>query len=179
MTVLNRLLGLALGLALLGAGLLAAVETVLAFLQRPPWLVRYDEWTPALAELTWDDRTLIVIAASTVLAGILLLLLQLWPGRPSALPIVEQRPNRLAALDGRGLQELLRRSAVEDGDVLDADVRVRRRAARVSGRVAQDAQPRAVQSRTRERVQARVNELGLQRPLKVKARMKRSGVRVR
>lgn len=179
MTVLNRVLGLALGLALLGGGLLAVVEAILAFLARPSWLVRYEEWSPELAQLTWDNRALTVTAALTVLAGVVLVVVQLWPGRPSALPLVDQRPNRLAALDGRGLRELLRRSAVDDGDVLGADVRVRRRTARVSGRVASDAQPRTVESRTRERVQARVDELGLQRPLKVKVDMKRSRARVR
>ncbi|HEV2766362.1 MAG TPA: DUF6286 domain-containing protein [Acidimicrobiales bacterium] len=179
MTVFNRLLGLALGLALFGAGLLAVVEAVLAFLGRPPWLVPYDQWAPGLDQLSWDDRNLMVAAALLVLAGILLVVLQLWPGRPSALRIADQRANRLAAIDGRGLQELLRRSAVDDGDVVHADVRVRRRAARVSGRVPQDAHPRTVQSRTRERVQARVDELRLQRPLKVKVDMKRSKARAR
>lgn len=179
MTVLNRLLGLALGLALFGAGMLAVVEAVLAFLQRPPWVVPYERWSPRLDQLTWGDRTLVVAAALTVLVGALLVVVQLWPTRPSALRIADQRANRVAALDGRGLQELLRRSAVEDGDVLDADVRVRRRAARVSGHLAQDAQSRTVQSRTRERVQARVDELRLQRPLKVKVDMKRSRARTR
>jgi len=168
-----------LGLALLAAGLLAVVETVLIFLGRPVWLVPHDQWAPALAELTWADRTLMVTAALLFLVGLLLVALQLWPGRPTALRMVEHRPNRLAALDGRGLQELLRRSAVEDEDVLDADVRVTRRAARVSVRIPQDASLGAVQSRTRERVQERVDGLQLQRSLKVAVRMDRSKARVR
>lgn len=168
-----------LGLALLAAGLLAVGETVLAFLGRPAWLVPHDRWAPALAELRWTDRTLVVTAALLFLVGLLLIVLQLRPGRPKALRMVEHRPNRLAALDGRGLQELLRRSAVEDEDVLYADVRVSRRAARVSGRIPQDASVRAVQSRTRERVQERVDGLQLQRSLKVAVHMDRSKARVR
>lgn len=179
MNIANRLLGMILGLALLGGGLLAAVEAALAFAQRPRWLVPYDQWAPAVAELAWDDRTLMVAAALIVLAGLLLVILQLWPGRPDALRIVEEKPNRLAALDGRGLEELLRRSAVDDGDVLTADVRVSRRTARVSGRVPQDARPRAVQWRTRDRVQQRVDSLRLQRPLKVRVHMERGKARVR
>lgn len=179
MKIANRLLGMLLGLALLGVGLLAVVETVLAFLGRPAWLVPYDQWASALAELTWGHRTLMVIAVLLVLVGLLLIVLQLWPARPTALRMIEQRPNRLAALDGRGLQELLRRSAVEDEDVLSADVRVSRRAARVSGRVPQDASVRAVQSRTRERVQERLDDLQLERSLRVAVRMERSKARVR
>lgn len=179
MRIINRLLGMLLGLALLAGGLLAVVETVLAFTQRPPWLVPYDQWTPVLADLTWDDRTLMAVAALLVLGGLLLVVLQLWPGRPIALRLVEDAPNRLAAMDSRGLQDLLRRSAVEDGDVIDADVRLSRRSARVSGRVPQDAKPRAVQARTRARLRERVGELNLKRPLKVKVRMERSKARVR
>ncbi|MDP8930305.1 MAG: DUF6286 domain-containing protein [Actinomycetota bacterium] len=179
MSVLNRLLGLLVGLVLLGGGLLLVVETVLAFLQRPAWLVPRDQWALVLSGLTWEDRTLMATAALSVLGGVGLIMLQLWPGRPSALRMIEQRANRLADLDGRGLQELLRRSAVDDEDVLDAAVRVSRRTARVSGRVPQDAQPRAVQSRTRKRVQARLDELRLERSLKVKVRMERSKARAR
>lgn len=179
MNTVNRLLGLVLGLALLAVGLLAAAETVLALLERPPWLVDYEQLTAALAQRTWDDGTVVAAAVLTVFAGALLVVVQLLPGRPGALRLAEEGPNRLAALDGRGLQELLRRCAVDDGDVLDADVRVRRRSVRVSGRVPHDAQPRTVASRTRERVQGRVDELGLQRPLKVRVHMQRSKVRVR
>lgn len=179
MSVLNRLLGLALGLALLGGGLLAAVEAVLAALDRSPWLVPHDRWGPSLSQLAWDDRTLVVVAALTVLAGILLLVTQLWPTRPSVVPIVEQRPDRLALLDGRGLEDLLRRSALEDGDVVDARVRLRRRTARVSARAPRDAEVRSVQSRARDRVQARADQVDLQRPLAVKVRVQHARARVR
>lgn len=179
MNVLNRLLGLLVGLTLLGAGLLLVVETVLSFLQRPAWLVPLDEWATELSSLAWQDRTLMVVAALCVAAGVALIVLQLWPGRPDALRLIEQRVNRLAALDGRGLEELLRRTAVDDGDVLGAAVRVSRRKARVEGSVPRDAELSAVRSRTRERLQASVRELRLERPLKVVVRLRRSKVRAR
>lgn len=179
MNIVNRLLGLLVGLLLLGAGVLAAAETVLAFLGRQPWVVPVDRGASTLSELTWDDRTLMVAAVLTLVGGLLLVILQLWPRRTTALPMVEQKQDRLAAVDSRGLAELLRRSAVEDSDVLDADVRVSRRAARLSGRVPQDASLREVQSRTRERVQARVDALRLHHAVKVKVRMRRGKARVR
>lgn len=181
MRILNRVLGLLLGLLLLGAGVLAAVETVLSFLGRPAWLVAVDQWAPALSELTWDDRTLIVVAALTLVVGVTLVGLQLWPARPRSFPMVEPKQDRLVALDSRGLQELLRRSAVDDGDVLDATVRVSRRRVRVSGLVPQDQDTpvRRVQSRTRERLQSRVDDLRLHRSVKVRVRMRRGKVRVR
>lgn len=179
MNALNRLLGLLVGLTLLGAGLLLVVETALSFLQRPSWLVPLDRWATELSGLAWQDRTLMVVAALCVVAGVGLVTLQMWPARPAALRLIEQRVNRLAALDGRGLEELLRRAAVDDSDVLGAAVRVSRRTARVKGSVPQDASLSAVRSRTRERVQAAVRELRLERPLKVVVRMRRSKVRVR
>jgi hypothetical protein len=179
MTVLNRLLGLALGLALVGGGLLAVMEAALAALDRSPWLVPHGQWGRAMGELAWDDRTFMVVAALTVLAGVLLLVLQVWPARPSVVPIVEERPDRLAALDGRGFADLLRRSAREDEDVLDARVRLRRRSARVVARAPSNAQLRTVQSRAAERVQARVDELRLQRPPAVKVRVRHAKARVR
>lgn len=179
MNALNRLLGLLVGLTLLGAALLLVVETVLSFLQHPTWLVPLDQWETGLSSLAWQDRTLMVVAALCVVGGVGLVMLQMWPARPAALRLVEQRVNRLAALDGRGLEELLRCAAVDDGDVLGATVRVSRRRARVEGSVPRDASVSAVRSRTRERVQASVHELRLERPLKVVVRMRRSKVRVR
>lgn len=179
MNALNRLLGLLVGLTLLGAGLLLVVETVLSFLQHPAWLVPLDQWATEVSSLAWQDRTLMVAAVLCVVGGVGLITLQLWPARPAALRLIEQRVNRLAALDGRGLEELLRRAAVDDGDVLEAAVRVRRRTARVEGRVPQDAPVSAVRSRTRERLRASVRELRLERSLKVVVRMRRSKVRVR
>jgi hypothetical protein len=179
MTVLNRLLGLALGLALLGGGFLAVVEAALAALDRSPWLVPHDQWGRQIGELTWDDRTLVLVAGLTVLTGVVLLVAQLWPARPSVVPIAEHRPHRLAALDGRGFENLLRRTALEDEDVLDARVRLRRRSARVSARAPGNAELHGVQSRARERVQARVDELGLQTPLGVKLRVQHAKARVR
>lgn len=179
MNALNRLLGLLVGLTLLGAAVLLVVETVLSFLQRPAWLVPLDQWAAELSSLAWQDRTLMVVAALCVVGGVGLVILQVWPARPAKLRLVEQRVNRLAAMDGRGLEELLRRAAVDDGDVLGAAVRVSRRRARVEGSVPRDAQVSAVRSRTRERVQSSVRDLRLERPLKVVVRMRRSKVRVR
>lgn len=181
MRIVNRVLGLLLGLLLLGAGVVAAVETVLDFLGRPAWLVSVDQWAPTLSELTWDDRTLIVVAALTLAAGVALVGLQLWPARVRTFPMVEPKQDRLVALDSRGLQELLRRSAVDDGDVLDATVRVSRRRVRVSGLVPHDRDTpvRRVQTRTRERLQSRIDDLRLHHSVKVRVHMKRSKVRVR
>lgn len=179
MTILNRILGLLVGLVLLTGGLLLMAEAVLAYLGRRPWLAPSDEWAPAFSELSWQDPAVIVAAVLSVLVGLGILVLQLWPQRPAALRVVEDRANRLAALDGRGVQELLRRAAVDDDDVLHARVRLSRRTAKVSSRVPQDAPLRAVQSRSRMRVRARVDELQLQRPLRVKVRARRSKARVR
>jgi hypothetical protein len=179
MNIVNRLLGLLVGLLLLAAGVVVVIEAVLALLDRPGWLVDRQAWDAFLLELAWDHRGLLVVAGLLVLAGVALLLLQLRSATPTAFRLAGEDPHRDVTVEGRGLQELLRRRAAEDEDVLSASVRVRSRNARVSVQVPPDADEDAVRDRVKEAVDARIADLGLERPLTSKVDAQRSRERVR
>ncbi|MDP8958253.1 MAG: hypothetical protein M3N51_03425, partial [Actinomycetota bacterium] len=82
MTVVNRLLGLILGLALAWAGLLILIEAARAALGESPWLVDVRAWDQALGDLTWNDQVLLLVLAGMVLLGLILLIMELKPRRP-------------------------------------------------------------------------------------------------
>lgn len=179
MEVINRLLGLLLGLALLAAGLLIIVETAVVAAGRSGWLVDREVWGEAVGQLQWDDRNLVVVATIVAVLGLALALLQLWPARPRFLPLSPRGQARRDAIDGRGLQELLRRAAAQDHDVMKAYVAVRRRKAKVKVRTPSDADSKAVRARVKQQVRARVDALDLKRPISPRVKVERSRERVR
>jgi hypothetical protein len=179
MNALNRLLGLLLGLALLAAAGILVVETVIAAMDRPGWLVDRQELDGLLRGLMWEDRGLVLTGALVVLAGLVLLAVQFWPGTPARIPVAQDDPNRRAGIEGRGMQELLRRRAMEDEDVLGASARVRRRTAQVTVDVPGDADGRELKTRVRQALRERIDELRLEKRLRTKVVVRRAKERVR
>lgn len=179
MSVLNRLLALLLGLFLLGVGILASVESALVGMDRPGWFLQRRAWDELLHGLTWEHRGLILSAAVVLLVGIILLVVQLCPDTPSRLRLADATPDRRATIDGRGIKEVLRRGAVEDEDVLEATVRLRRRRARVTVSTAPEANGADVRARVHEKLRKRVDDLQLEKRLRVKVAVRRGKARVR
>ena len=179
MNALNRLLGLLLGLLLLGLGIFAVVEAVVAELGRPGLLLERQAWDELLRGLTWESDWLMLTSTLVLLAGVALLAVQLWPGTPSRVPIAQSDADRRADIDGRGVQELLRRRAVEDEDVLGATARVRRRSARVRVQAPPDADASEVKDRVGQTLRERIDELGLESRLRTKVDVRRAKERVR
>lgn len=179
MELTNRSLGLLVGLALLAAGLLAVIEMILAVTGQPGWVIDRGAWAQTAGQLQWGDRTLVIVALIAGVVGLVLALLQLWPLRPRLVPLASEEPDRRNAIDGRGLQELLRRAAVEDEDVLGADVAVRRRRAKVKVHAPPDADAKAVRARVGERLASRIDALGLRRRLSPRVKVERTRERVR
>lgn len=105
-----RILALLLGLALAAAGVLLVLEVVAAWV-RPasaglvlPWA----SWRAALAELTWADRPVLIVAICAAVVGLLLGLVALLAGRrqielepPAPAVTVTTTPSVLARLVGR------------------------------------------------------------------------------
>jgi hypothetical protein len=179
MAVINRLLGLLVGLALLAAGLILIAETALAAMGRAGWLVDRDALGDAAGQLQWADHTVVGVAAIVAVASLALALLQLWPARARPVAMSPHGADRRDAIAGKGLERLLRRAAAEDDDVVGADVAVRRRKAKVKVRVPADADARAVRMRVARRVQDRLDALGLERPISPRVKTQRSKERVR
>ncbi|MGH8932402.1 MAG: DUF6286 domain-containing protein, partial [Egibacteraceae bacterium] len=166
--VLNRLLGLVLGLALLAGGVIVTGEAALGLLRRGAWLIDRTALNRELAGLTWADPRVLPIAAGLVAAGLVLLLIELKPRRPAALPLRWSTEHCRAIVDRRGVEELLSATALADSDVSAARARVGRHRGRVKTRTvpgALDGRDRIHESLTRE-----LDRLGLNLKLKVRAR---------
>lgn len=153
MAIVNRLLGVVLGLALLAGGLLLVIETVLAGIGRPAVLVDRGRIAETLGaeQTTWSSTLVTSVLVGLVVVGLVLLLLQLVPRLPDTLP-VEGDDGRGAAVDRRALAGQLRAAATEDNEVLRARSSVRRNRASVRAKAVPGAEASSVRARLEETV---------------------------
>lgn len=86
MRVFNRLAAMLLAVALSAGGALLVAETALVWLARPPLLVPRNAWYRALTHTFVGDTIVVVVSASVLALGLILLFLQLRPWRPVRLP---------------------------------------------------------------------------------------------
>jgi uncharacterized protein DUF6286 len=177
--VFNRVLGLLLGLTLAATGAITCVEILLGLIGRPPWLIPRSLWDSALRELTWTTPTFITVLVVLTVVGLLLVVLQLIPRRPAALPLQPTGANRTAEIDRRGLQERLRQVAISDPDVLGARVRAQRRRVKIDAAVPPDADAGAVRGRLGAAMEESLQRLGLAVPYRSAVQVRRARERVR
>ena len=165
MILVNRLLGLALGLALLTGGALIVGEVLLAITEQRPWVIDRTALDQQLSQLTWSDPRVLPTALALLAVGILLLLLQLIPRRPSTLPLASTE-HRRSRIERRGVESRLRAVASADDDVLTAKARVGKRTVKVTARAEYGSELPAVQDRVRDAVAGELSRLGLDLALK-------------
>lgn len=179
MAFVNRLLGVLLGLAVAAAGIILLLETAWAIAGQPPLLVDRDRVAQALGseQLTWGSTLVTSILVGLVLAGLLLLVLQLVPRQPAALA-VEGGDGRSASVDRKALAGQLRAAVAEDREVLRARSTVTKRKATVRARSVPGAETAAVRSRLEETVGSTLASLQLDqrvRPVVSVARSRERG----
>ena len=87
MPIVNRLASVLLGLALLAAGLLAAVEAVLVGLDRKALWIPRDDWYARLTTTGWRDNSVVFVAVVAGAIGLLILLFQLRPWPPERVAV--------------------------------------------------------------------------------------------
>lgn len=179
MTVVNRMLALVLGLALLVAGVVTVVEVVAARLGRPPWVVPTSAWDQTLGALRWDDSRVVTVLVAMLVIGLLLLLLELWPRQPQVLPLQPASPDRTAAVDRRGLQEHLRQIVAEDPSVTTVRVQAGKRKVAVQAEVPPSEDVATVRQRLESRLTEALDRLDLQRPVRPTVQLDRGEERVR
>jgi hypothetical protein len=140
MTVLTRILCTLVALVLLLGGLLGAVEIVLALLGQPAWLVPHGAVAAWLRQQSWDSSLVRLILAALALLGLLLLVAALRRGRPRTLTLPArpgQTPSGVTvSASRRGAEAWLEAAARRTNGVRGADVRLRRRRAKVTVRTA-------------------------------------------
>ena len=168
MRIANRVVSAVLALALLAGGLIVAVEIVVAGFDRRPWVLPHDDWYTSARTRTWDAAPPRWIFIGLVVAGLLLLLLQLARRRPTALALT---PGAVPTEIGRrSLERSLAREATGVDGVAAAKARIKKERAEVRAssnrRQTEDLEPRVVQALDR-----RLGALGLARPPSVRVRV--------
>lgn len=131
MRIVDRVVSAVLGLALLVGGLLVAIEIVLAGLNRSPWLLAHDRWIALARTTAWSEPDLRLTFAGLVVAGALLLVVELARRRPQVLPLAAQGPGVVTVLDRREVERWLVERVERVDGVAGAGVRVGSRSALV------------------------------------------------
>ncbi len=168
MRIVNRVLAAVLALALLVGGLLVAVEIVVAAFGRDPWVVPHDRWYRSVLEHSWDDDASRWVFIGLVLAGLVLLGLQLARRRPVTLPLAAG--GAPADLGRRSMERSLVRTATSVDGVTKAKARVSAERADVLA-TSSRRQVDEVRPRLADAVERRVRALDLARTPQVKVQV--------
>ena len=170
MAATRRVLSVILALVLLLGGLLVAVEIVLALLGRQPWLIPSGDWSSQVRDQTWEDTTVRAVLVGMVVVGLVLLIVGLSRGRPSALTL-PARPDGPAQVtvtaSRRGLERTLEQAVREADGITGAKVVVSRHTATVYA-ASQSRSPGDLRAGVESAVTARLSELGLTDTLRPK-----------
>lgn len=175
--VLERLLALLIWAAVAAVAFLIATQRALDALGRDEQVVDTDAVSQAVAGFDPTAALSVVVAIGLVLLGLAVLLMELTPRRPRALP--HYADDRLTlVLDRGGLERRLARTAETDAEVSGAKVRIRRRA-KVTVHPVASSDDRSLRARVRDRLRGELQQLVERRTPKVKVDVTSSGGRVR
>lgn len=148
-----RILALLLGLALAAAGVLIVLEVVVAWIRpaQDGLVVPWQSWRAALAEQTWADRPVLIVAICAAVVGLLLGLVALLAGRrqigldsPAPAVTMSTTPSVVARLVGRHVR------AADDIAAATVTASSRKITVRASGTAG--ASPEALRDVVHERV---------------------------
>ena len=132
MRLLNRPLAFILAAALAAASIIVMIEVTAFHFNSGPLLLHWTTWYHWAGKTHWDQLVVQVWSAILIVAGALILALELKPPRVTRLPLRSGDDATDAAVTRRGLAGTLRAAATGVDGISSAAVRVRRRRARVT-----------------------------------------------
>ncbi|MFD0688343.1 DUF6286 domain-containing protein [Actinomadura fibrosa] len=112
------------------AGMLAAIEVITAWLDRPARIVPYGRIADWAEDTAWKDAPALAIAGALTLLGLLFLLAGLLPGRTRVVPLHGDDPDLTMGVTRRGFKAAIA-SAAEGASGVSGVRRVRLRRRRV------------------------------------------------
>jgi hypothetical protein len=124
MRVANRIASVLLGLLLIAAGLMAAVEAVLALASRPPVLPLRD-WYQRLTSTTYADNAVRLVSIGLIVLGLIVLLTQLRRWRPRELDLSPEEKHEHFRIQRRSLEEQVSQAVNDLPGVHDAEAMAR------------------------------------------------------
>jgi Family of unknown function (DUF6286) len=149
-------------LVLLAVCVLVVVAVAQALLGQTPFL-SLDQLLAVTAGQHWNSAATVAAAVVLAVIGLVLLAAAIRPGRPTVLPLapqeVEGRPGADAGVRRATLAKDLTTTVEAVAGVTRAEVTARRRRVTASVEVAA-AEPAAVPDQVRERLEARLSEIG-------------------
>ena len=163
----TRTLSALLALALLLGSLLVIAEIAVAASGNGSWLVPYPAWTDSLRQRHWNDPAVRAILVGLVVVGLLLLIAAVRRGRPAALPLAARTPGVDVNVSRRSVERSLAAAASRTKGIIQADASLRRRSARIGAQAASrsESSRAGLQHEVESAVKARLDSLGLTRPL--------------
>lgn len=170
MRVLNRLLAFVLALAIIATAVILAVEVVAkAFGGKAVILSWHGAYTAGERD-TWDSSGVRAILGAAALLGLILLLSQLAPRRPTRLPLNKDATSVDAALTRRAVGDVLADAALDVEGVSKAKTRLKRHTAKlaVTTRFGDQTGADSLRPEIRQHVDERLASLRLRRKVSVK-----------
>jgi hypothetical protein len=162
--VVNRMLALIAGLAVIALAVVVIVEVIAALAGARPVLV---DWPSAYAwaqRTAWRDAAALGISLLLAAAGLALVIGQLWPSRVRRLPVESPDSATDAAITRRGLARDVT-AAVDDLDGVEPErVTVGRGRITVRAAATDSAEPAAQRDAVTAVVRDRLDRLQLRRP---------------
>jgi Family of unknown function (DUF6286) len=164
---LTRVVCALLALALLVGSLLALIEIAAAALDRAPVLVPHREWTSWLRAHDWDEWIVSAVMVGLVVLGLLFLLLAIRRGKPASLALKGRTDGVSVVASRRSVEKALASAAARTTGITGASASVKRRAARVDASTLARSESQ-VREKVETAVRARLDSLGLERPLRTR-----------
>lgn len=173
MRVLERFLSLLLALAVIVGAVLLALEVGWAIAGKPPLLVQWNTAYTAGTTNSWDTAASRVTAIVILAVGLLLLVVTLKPRRAPRLALISTETGVDAAITRRSLRSTLLTAAQQVDGISAAKAKVSKRRATVQARsrLGTDATAQALTGQLEAALRARLDDLQLARPPKLRARV--------
>lgn len=161
----NRIVSALLALGVVVAGVLTAMEVVVARTGWPedgPLVVPYDDWLETLRDRTWDDVWVLLVCIGITLIG-LLLILAAAAGGERRIPLRSERPDIQMSISPASLARAVTHGISSIDGISDPRAAIGRRRAVVQAK-ARLGDPAALQTAVREQAQQRIDALPLAEP---------------
>lgn len=166
MRIANRVLAFILAVALLAASVIVIIEVIAHALNHPPVIVDWTTWQQWADRTAWNQAVIKNWSIVLIVAGAVLLLLELKPRRIRRLRLASDTDATDAAITTKGLAGTVHAAAVDVDGIRRATVGATARKVSVKATSAAHNKPAAdaLREPLTHAVQARIDGLALQRP---------------
>jgi hypothetical protein len=171
--LINRPLALVLAVALMAASIIVIAEVIAFAVHAGPFTVHWPTWYQWAARTHWNDLVIRVWSVILIIAGTLVLALELKPRRVTRLKLHSDDEATNVAMTRNGLAGTLRAAALDIDGISGATVTVRRRRTRIAATSA--ARDRgaadALKEPVAETARRRLDDLQMRHPPRLNVRV--------